>query len=122
MSTSPIIRPEVVFLDVGDTLIRAHPSWAGIYRQGLLEGGLDIAEEDLERALLHETQAGGWWLDEDAVRADRGEVIRPRHAFDARSWRVSATPTCRGEAFRRIEEAFARRSAWYVYPGRAARA
>jgi hypothetical protein len=64
METKGRDRPEVLFLDVGDTLIRAHPSWAGVYRQGLLEAGLDIAEKDLERALLHETQSGGWWLDD----------------------------------------------------------
>ena len=45
-------RPEVVFLDVGDTLIRAHPSWAGVYRRGLLEAGIDVPEKDLEHALL----------------------------------------------------------------------
>ena len=37
--------PEVIFFDVGDTLIRAHPSWAGVYREGLLEFGIDIDRE-----------------------------------------------------------------------------
>ena len=34
-------RPRVVFLDVGDTLVRAHPSWAAIYRQGLADCGIE---------------------------------------------------------------------------------
>ena len=68
-------RPRSSSLDVGDTLIRAHPSWAAVYRQGLLEFGIDLTEKDLERALLHETQAGSVVAQRGAVRADRGELV-----------------------------------------------
>ena len=78
-----LARPEVLFLDVGDTLIRAHPSWAGVYRQGLLESGIDIAEKDLERALLQETQAGGWWLDETPFEPSEAKSFATVVAFDA---------------------------------------
>ena len=109
-------QPEVLFLDVGDTLIRAHPSWAGVYRQGLLESGIDVAEKDLERALLQETQAGGWWLDETPFEPSEEKSFATVMAFDAAVLARLGHPDLGEAAFRRIEDAFARRSAWYVYP------
>ena len=111
-----LARPEVLFLDVGDTLIRAHPSWAGVYRQGLLESGIDIAEKDLERALLHETQAGGWWLDETPFEPSEAKSFETVVAFDAAVLKRLGYPDLGEDTFRRIEDAFARRSAWYVFP------
>jgi putative hydrolase of the HAD superfamily len=106
----------VVFLDVGDTLIRAHPSWAGVYRQGLLEFGIDIDEKDLERALLHETQSGGWWLTEEPFEPTEANSFSRVMQFDAAVLARLGHSNVRDDVFRRIEDAFARRSAWYVYP------
>jgi len=111
-----IDRPEVVFLDVGDTLIRAHPSWAGVYRQGLLEFGIDIDEKDLERALLHETQDGAWWISEEPFEPTEANSFARVVEFDAAVLRRLGHADVSADAFRRIEDAFARRSAWYVYP------
>ena len=108
--------PEVLFLDVGDTLIRAHPSWAGVYRQGLLESGIDIAEQDLERALLEETQSGGWWLDETPFEPSEAKSFETVMAFDAAVLARLGHGDLEADTFRRIEDAFARRSAWYVFP------
>lgn len=115
-ATGALERPEVLFLDVGDTLIRAHPSWAGVYRQGLLEAGIDLAEKDLERALLQETQAGGWWLDETPFEPTEANSFATVMAFDAAVLARLGHPDLGQDAFRLIEDAFARRSAWYVYP------
>ncbi len=109
-------RPEVVFLDVGDTLIRAHPSWAAVYRQGLLEVGIDLTEKDLERALLHETQSGAWWLNEEPFEPTEAESYRRIVEFDRAVLGRLGHGDIGDEAFRRIEDVFARRSAWYVYP------
>jgi putative hydrolase of the HAD superfamily len=109
-------RPDVLFLDVGDTLIRAHPSWAGVYRLGLLESGIDITEKDLERALLQETQAGGWWLDETPFEPSEAKSFETVMAFDAAVLARLGHPDLGEQAFRKIEDAFARRSAWYVFP------
>jgi len=108
--------PEVIFLDVGDTLIRAHPSWAGVYRQGLLESGIDVSEKDLERALLHETQAGAWWNIEDPFEPTEENSWQRIVAFDAAVLRRVGHDDLPTDVFKRIEESFARRSAWYVYP------
>ena len=116
MAESGAGRPEVIFLDVGDTLIRAHPSWAGVYRQGLLEAGIDVPEKDLERALLIESQTGGWWNIEDPFEPTEENSFRRIVDFDNAVLGRTGFTNLSEDVFRRIEEAFARRSAWYVYP------
>jgi putative hydrolase of the HAD superfamily len=111
-----LARPDVIFFDVGDTLIRAHPSWAGVYRQGLLELGIDIPEKDLERSLLEETKAGAWWNIEDPFDATEENSFARVSAFDAAVLARAGHENLDPKAFRAIEDAFARRSAWYVYP------
>jgi putative hydrolase of the HAD superfamily len=112
--TAPF-RPEVVFLDVGDTLIRAHPSWAAVYRMGLAEYGIEVDEKDIERALLEEARTG-WWLQDTPFEPTEEESFRRIKAFDAAVLARLGHADVADEAFRSIEAAFARRSAWYVYP------
>ncbi len=111
-----IDRPEVVFFDVGDTLIRAHPSWAGVYHEGLLEVGIDVSEEDLERALLEETKADPWWLSEEPFEATEESSYARIVEFDSAVLRRVGHSDLNDDAFRRIEDAFARRTAWHVFP------
>jgi HAD superfamily hydrolase (TIGR01509 family) len=114
--TARLDLPEVVFFDVGDTLIRAHPSWAGVYRDGLAEFGIDASEKDLERALLEETRAGAWWNIEDPFEPTEENSYERIKAFDlAVLARVGMTDVDEA-AIRTIEAAFARQSAWHVYP------
>lgn len=109
------LRLEVVFLDVGDTMIRAHPSWAAIYRLGLADVGIEVAEEELERVLLEETRSG-WWLFEDPFEPTEEESFTRIKAFDSAVLARLGHPDLPDDVFRSIEAAFARRSAWYVYP------
>jgi putative hydrolase of the HAD superfamily len=109
-------RPEVVFLDVGDTLIRAHPSWAAVYRQGLLEVGIDVPEHDLERALQAEMKSGPWWLNEDPFEPTEENSFAQIVSFDTAVLARVGHTDLDLDVFKRIEDAFARRSAWYVYP------
>lgn len=111
-----VARPDVVFLDVGDTLIRAHPSWAAVYRHGLREFGIEVDEKDLERALLQEVQTDPWWLDENPFEATPEESFARISRFDAQVLARLGHADLPEDAFRRIEDAFARRAAWYVYP------
>jgi putative hydrolase of the HAD superfamily len=111
-----IQRPEVIFFDVGDTLIRAHPSWAAVYREGLLEVGIDVSEKDLERALLEETKVDPWWLSEEPFEATEENSYARIVAFDAAVLSRVGHSNLKDDAFRRIEEAFSRRSAWHVFP------
>jgi putative hydrolase of the HAD superfamily len=114
-SRAEIPRPEVVFLDVGDTLIRAHPSWAAVYRLGLADCGIDVAEKELERVLLEETRSG-WWLFEDPFEPTEKESFARIKAFDAAVLARLGHPDLPDDVFRSIEAAFARRSAWHVFP------
>lgn len=109
-------RPETIFFDVGDTLIRADPSWAAVYREGLLEFGIDVSEAELERALLEETQADPWWLSEDPFDATPENSYARIVEFDSAVLRRVGHSELHDDAFRRIEDAFARRSAWHVFP------
>jgi putative hydrolase of the HAD superfamily len=112
---SDLARPDVVFLDVGDTLIRAHPSWAAVYRLGLAEFGIEVDEKDVERALLEEAKTG-WWLADDPFDPSEAESYARIKAFDGAVLSRLGHTNLPDEPFRAIEAAFARRSAWYVYP------
>jgi HAD superfamily hydrolase (TIGR01549 family) len=109
-------RPEVIFFDVGDTLIRAHPSWAAVYREGLAEFGMNVSEKELERALLEETQSGAWWNIEDPFEPSEENSYARIKAFDLAVLARLGLVDVDDAAVRSIEGAFARRSAWYVFP------
>ncbi len=111
-----LTRPETIFFDVGDTLIRAHPSWAAVYREGLLEFGIDVAETDLEHALLEEIKTDPWWLSEEPFEATPENSYARIVGFDSAVLRRVGHGDLHDDAFRRIEDAFARRSAWHVFP------
>ncbi|HVM30543.1 MAG TPA: HAD family hydrolase [Candidatus Limnocylindrales bacterium] len=113
---SQSLRPKVVFLDVGDTLVRAHPSWAAVYRQGLFDCGIEVTEAELEQVLLAETSKGGWWLSEEPFDPTEEESFARIKEFDSMVLGRLGYPDLSDEVFRAIEAAFARRAAWYVYP------
>ncbi|CAN5808147.1 HAD family hydrolase [soil metagenome] len=108
-------RPEVVFLDLGDTLLRAHPSWAGVYSQGLDECGIEVDEESLEQALLEATKAGSWTF-EGPFEASAEAAFERIMEFDAAVLRSLGYGELDEQVFRSIEAAFARVSAWHVFP------
>src|SRR5688500_2359892 len=108
-------RPQVVFFDLGDTLVRAHPSWAGVYRLGLLDAGIEVDEGELERALADATRAGGWVLDGHFEATAEASFDRIKQ-FDAAVLASLGHPDLLDEALRRVEAAFLERSAWYVFP------
>jgi hypothetical protein len=58
-----------VFLDIGDTVLRANPSWEGVYTLALEEYGITIPTDDLRDALRRAASSR-----------------RPRRAFAGR-WR-----------------------------------
>jgi putative hydrolase of the HAD superfamily len=112
----PHQRPEAIFFDVGDTLIRAHPSWAAVYREGLAEFGIEVGEKDLERALFEETKAGAWWNIEDPFEATEENSYARIKAFDTAVLARVGHTDIDDDAIRAIESAFSRISAWHVFP------
>jgi putative hydrolase of the HAD superfamily len=110
-----LARPDAVFFDVGDTLIRAHPSWAGVYLSGLAELGIDVDEDALESALREATQTGSWSF-EGPFEATADASFERIVEFDRRVLASLGHADLSDDAFRRIEAAFELRSAWYVFP------
>jgi putative hydrolase of the HAD superfamily len=106
--------PDVVFLDVGDTLVRAHPSWAAVYLSVLEEFGIRVDEPTLRRALDDTFGAGGDYVDGpfDATREASYQRLK---AFDTRVLAAFGQPEPPDEFFRSLEAAFAERSAWWVF-------
>lgn len=108
-------RPEVCFFDLGDTLMSAHPSWAGVYLQGLREFGIDVGEAELADALAAATREGDWRIDSpfEATEAASYERIK---RFDERVLARLGHAGLPDGLFRAIEAAFMRRSAWFLFP------
>lgn len=105
-------RPEVCFLDLGDTLARAHPSWAAVYENVLHQFGLPVPEEDAFRtawreAFLQESE-GPFEASEEASYQRLKEV-------DGRIFARLGFPELPDEFFRAVERAFSARSAWFIF-------
>lgn len=96
-------------------MIRAHPSWAAVYRVGLADAGIEVSEKAVEQALLEETKTGWWLLDDPFEPTEETSYARIKAFDQAVLDRVGYTDVS-DEVFRSIEANFARRSAWYVYP------
>jgi putative hydrolase of the HAD superfamily len=108
-------RPEVVFFDLGDTLMRTHPSWASVYLLGLREHGIDVAEEELARALAAAAATGAWMV-EGAFEATEQASYERVKAYDQAVLDELGYPDLPDPVFRSIERAFMRRSSWHVFP------
>lgn len=107
--------PEVVFFDLGDTLMRTHPSWAGVYLLGLREHGIDVSEEELARALAA-AAATGVWMVEGPFEASETASFERVKAYDQAVLDELGYPGLPDTVFRSIEAAFMRRSSWHVFP------
>lgn len=106
--------PDVVFFDLGDTLVRAHPSWAGVYRTGLAEVGIEVPQDELERALREATKSAAWTFEGpfEATAAASYERIKQ---FDAAALAALGYDDLPDAAFRSIEDAFERVSSWHIF-------
>lgn len=108
-------RPEVVFLDVGDTLLRADPSWPAVYLSALSRHGIRPTAEDLGSAFRQATSEGPWSGEapfETTAEASYARIV----AFDQRVLAGLGHPDLPDEVFRSIHAGFRDRSAWHVYP------
>ncbi len=110
-----IPRPSVVFLDLGDTLVRAHPSWAGVYRMGLFDAGIEVDESELEQALADAMRGGAWALDGPFEATEEASFERIKQ-FDAAVLAALGHHDLPDDVFRGIEALFRARSAWYIFP------
>lgn len=106
-------RPEVVFLDLGDTMVRAHPSWGDVYAVCFPEFGLKVDLADFHRA-FEEVFAEG--EDEGPFEATAAASYRRLVELDGRVFAKLGYPDLPASFFRRVEEVFSLRSSWWIFP------
>ena len=111
----PPALPEVVFFDLGDTLVRAHPSWAGVYLLGLAESGIEVDEDELSGALLEATRSGSWTFEGPFEASEQASYERIKE-FDAAVLASLGHRDLSDDVFRNVELAFERATSWHVFP------
>ncbi len=107
-------RPSVVFLDIGDTLIRAHPSWSAVYRRVLAEHGV-IVDADALRAALDRTFGNNGSHVEGPFEASAEASYQRLKQFDTQVLEALGAAVPADDVFRSLEAAFAERAAWWVF-------
>lgn len=107
-------RPAVVFLDLGDTLVRAHPSWSVVYRRVLADHGVDV-EADRLRAALDQTFGNNGSHIEGPFEASKEASYQRLKRFDTQVLESMGVPVPSDTFFRSLEAAFAERTAWWVF-------
>jgi putative hydrolase of the HAD superfamily len=108
-------RPEIVFFDVGDTLMRVKPSWTGVYLRVCRRYGLEVDERTLAGAFARALGEGLW--DEDGPFEASPETSYQRvKVFDLRAMELAGFHGLPDEFFRSIAAEFARGASWHVFP------
>ena len=107
-------RPSVVFLDLGDTLIRAHPSWSAVYRRVLADHGVDVDADQL-RAALEQTFGNNGDHVEGPFEASEDASYQRLKRFDLQVLEVLGAQVPPDAFFHSLEAAFAERAAWWIF-------
>jgi putative hydrolase of the HAD superfamily len=106
-------RPDVVFLDLGDTLVRAHPSWVEVYAQAFEPFDVHVSRQDFERAF---TEAFDEEENEGPFEATADASYNRLKELDSRVFAKLGYRDLPDAFFHRVEEAFAAASSWWVFP------
>lgn len=104
-----------VFLDIGDTVLRANPSWEGVYTLALEEYGVRVAPEGLRDALRSTYHHGGYGF-EQGFEATPETSFRRTVEMDQRALSDLGIGQMPDEFFRRLSELFMLVSSWHVFP------
>jgi putative hydrolase of the HAD superfamily len=106
-------RPEVVFLDVGDTLVRADPSWAEVYAIAFPEFGVRVSPDAFHRAMA---EAFVDWEGGGPFEATEEASYQRIKELDGRVFAALGYPDLPDAFYRRVDDAFRQRSSWLVFP------
>ncbi len=107
-------RPSVVFVDLGDTLIRAHPSWSAVYRRILADHGV-VVDADALRAALEQTFGNNGDHVEGPFEASETASYERLKRFDTQVLEALGAAVPADAFFRSLEAAFAERAAWWIF-------
>jgi putative hydrolase of the HAD superfamily len=111
----PLPVPQAITFDLGDTLIRADPSWTGIYHSVCEEFGLGIDHDDLDRALA-EGARSQFWDEVGPFEASEEASFRRVMEFDRGIMAALGHGDVPEAFYRRLGQVFLRRQAWHLFP------
>jgi putative hydrolase of the HAD superfamily len=106
-------RPSVVLLDVGDTLIRADPSWRDVYATVFAGHAIDVTASQFESAFR---EAWKEWEHEGPFEASEEASFQRLMALDRMVFSRLGYPDLPESFFREVDLAFRQRSAFYIFP------
>jgi putative hydrolase of the HAD superfamily len=104
-----------VFLDIGDTVLRANPSWEGVYTLALEEYGVSIPLEGLRDALRRTYHHGRYGFDR-AFDATPETSFRQTMEMDRRALAELGVTDLPEDFYRRLGEVFLLVSSWHIFP------
>ena len=104
-----------VFLDIGDTVLRANPSWEGVYTLALEEYGVKVAPDSLRDALRNTYHHGGYGF-EQGFEATQETSFKRAVDMDRRALESLGLGPMPDDFFSRLSELFMLVSSWHVFP------
>jgi len=110
-----ISRPELVTLDLGDTLIRPDPSWAEVYRAATVDAGVPITPGRLAAGFAAALSSG--LLDDAGPFEVSPEASYERiRRFDEAIMAGAGLPGLPDTFYRAVAARFADPASWHVFP------
>jgi REG-2-like HAD superfamily hydrolase len=107
------MRPDVLLLDLGDTLVRPDPTWRDVYASVFPSWGVEAGADAFEVAFA---EAWAEWEEEGPFEATEEASFRRLMDLDQRVFARLGHPDLPEAFYRDVEAAFHQRSAWFVYP------
>ena len=104
-----------IFLDIGDTVLRANPSWEGVYALALEEHGVTVEPTALRDALRKTYHHGRYGL-EEGFEATPETSLRRAVEMDKQALDSLGIGPMPDEFFTRLSELFMLVSSWHVFP------
>jgi putative hydrolase of the HAD superfamily len=106
-------RPRAVLLDVGDTMIRADPSWRDVYASVFGAHGVEATADEFEAAFR---DAWREWEQEGPFEASEAASFARLMALDRLVFSRLGYPDLPDAFFRDVDGAFRQRSAFFIFP------
>jgi len=104
-----------VFLDIGDTVMRANPSWEHVYAIAFKEYGIDVDVDALHGALRRAYHHGGFGFDAAFDATEETSFARTMEIDRAALADLGVEPMPE-PFFRRLSELFMLTANWHVFP------
>lgn len=103
----------MVLLDVGDTLVRADPSWRDVYARVFIGHGIEATADEFEAAFR---AAWAEWETEGPFEATEDASFQRLMELDQLVFDRLGYPNLPESFFRDVDQAFRHESAFHVFP------